>query len=58
MLMGEHHHNIDEKNRLVVPSKFRTDLGKEFVITRGLEKCLFVYPKADWENIVNNKINN
>ena len=53
MLMGEHHHNIDEKNRLVVPSKFRTDLGKEFVITRGLEKCLFVYPKADWENIVN-----
>ena len=52
MLMGEHHHNVDEKNRLVIPSKFRAELGKEFIITRGLEKCLFVYPKEAWEKIV------
>ena len=52
MLMGEHHHNIDEKNRLVIPSKFRTELGVEFVITRGLDKCLFIYPSKEWENIV------
>ena len=52
MLMGEYHHNIDEKNRLIIPSKFRNDLGSTFVITRGLEKCLFVYSLKEWENIV------
>lgn len=53
MLMGEYHHNIDEKNRLIIPSKFRNELGSTFVITRGLEKCLFVYSLKEWENIVN-----
>ncbi len=53
MLMGEYHHNIDEKNRLIIPSKFRFDIGEKFVITRGLEKCLFVYSLPEWENIVN-----
>ena len=53
MLMGEYHHNIDEKNRLIIPSKFRNELGSTFVITRGLEKCLFVYSLSEWENIVN-----
>ena len=53
MLMGEYHHNIDEKNRLIIPSKFRFDLGEKFVITRGLEKCLFVYSLTEWESIVN-----
>ena len=52
MLMGEYHHNIDEKNRLIIPSKFRFDLGEKFVITRGLEKCLFVYSLSEWESIV------
>lgn len=52
MLMGEYHHNIDEKNRLVIPSKFRSELGSEFVITRGLDKCLFVYPRPAWEKII------
>ena len=52
MLMGEYHHNIDEKNRLIIPSKFRNELGEKFVITRGLENCLFVYSYAEWENIV------
>lgn len=56
MLMGEFHHNIDDKNRLVLPSKFRDELGDKFVITRGLEKCLFVYSLNEWNKIVN-KIN-
>jgi MraZ protein len=50
--MGEFHHNIDDKARLVMPSKFREELGDEFVITRGLEGCLFVYSKQEWENLV------
>ena len=52
MLMGEYHHSIDEKNRLIIPSKFRGELGEKFVITRGLENCLFVYSLVEWENIV------
>ena len=52
MLMGEYHHSIDEKNRLIIPSKFRKELGDKFIITRGLEKCLFVYPMEEWNNIV------
>ena len=52
MLMGEFHHNIDEKGRLVIPTKFRDELGYKFVITRGLEKCLYVYSMDEWNNIV------
>lgn len=53
MFMGEHHHNIDDKNRLIIPSKFREDLGEEFIVTRGIENCLFVYSKEEWQKIVN-----
>jgi len=53
MLMGEYHHNIDEKNRLIIPSKFRNEIGDNFVITRGLENCLFIYSNEEWNNIVN-----
>ena len=53
MLMGEYHHNIDEKGRIIIPSKFRDELVSEFVVTKGLEGCLFVYPKNEWGNIVN-----
>ena len=52
MFMGEHHHNIDDKNRLIIPSKFREELGDEFIITRGIENCLFVYAKEEWQKIV------
>ena len=52
MFMGEFHHNIDEKGRLVMPTKFRNSLGEKFIITRGLEKCLYVYTWAEWNNIV------
>jgi MraZ protein len=51
--MGEFHHNIDEKGRLIIPSKFRNDLGKKFIITRGIEKCIFVYSLDEWNNMVN-----
>lgn len=50
--MGEYHHSIDEKGRIIIPSKFRYDLGESFIVTRGLDGCLFIYPKSEWENIV------
>ena len=53
MLMGEFHHNIDDKGRLIIPAKFRYELGEKFVITRGLDKCLFVYSYNEWEKIIN-----
>ena len=52
MLIGEYHHNIDEKGRLIIPSKFRDEIGKEFIVTRGLDGCLFIYAKKEWEKIV------
>ncbi|MDD3392574.1 MAG: division/cell wall cluster transcriptional repressor MraZ [Bacilli bacterium] len=52
MFMGEYHHTIDDKNRITIPSKIRDELGENFVITRGLDNCLFVYPKKEWDNII------
>ena len=52
MLMGEYHHNIDEKSRLIIPAKFRSELGERFVITKGLDKCLFVYSESEWNKLV------
>ena len=51
MLMGEFHHNIDDKGRLIIPAKFRADLGEQFIVTRGIDSCLFVYPLAEWNNV-------
>ncbi len=51
MFIGEYEHIIDSKKRLAMPSKFRNELGKEVVITRGLDKCLFVYPMKVWEEL-------
>ena len=53
MLIGEFHHNIDDKGRIVIPTKYREELGNEFIITRGIEKCLYVYSYPEWEKIVN-----
>lgn len=53
MFIGEYHHNIDEKNRLIMPSKFREVLGDSFIVTRGMDSCLFVYPKESWDNLTN-----
>lgn len=52
MLLGEFHHNIDEKGRLVIPTKFREELGNDFVISKGIEKCLYVYSNTEWEKLV------
>lgn len=49
MFIGEYQHNIDEKGRLAVPIKFREQLAKGAVVTRGLDNCLFLYPQKDWE---------
>ncbi|MEW9676570.1 division/cell wall cluster transcriptional repressor MraZ [Lentibacillus sp. L22] len=49
MFMGEFQHNIDTKGRIIVPAKFREELGDSFVITRGLDKCLFAYPMNEWK---------
>ena len=52
MLMGEFHHNIDDKGRLVIPTKYREEIGESFVITRGLEKCLYAYSLEEWDKLV------
>ncbi len=57
MFMGEFHHSIDDKGRLILPAKFREDLGDNFIITRGLEECLFIYSIGEWEKITH-KLNN
>lgn len=51
MFMGEYQHSIDDKGRLIIPAKFRDGLGASFVVTRGLDNCLFVYPQSEWENL-------
>lgn len=49
MLLGEYNHNIDEKGRVSVPAKFREDLGASFIVTKGLDNCLFAYSKEEWQ---------
>jgi MraZ protein len=51
MLIGEYLHTIDQKNRLSVPSKFRKELGRIVVVSRGLDKCLFLYPEDAWKKL-------
>ena len=52
MFMGEYHQKIDDKGRLTIPAKIREEVGNNFIVTRGLDGCLFVYPKTTWEGIV------
>lgn len=49
MFIGEYQHSLDNKGRLIIPAKFRDDLGDVFIITKGLDNCLFVYPKSEWK---------
>ena len=51
MFLGEYQHNIDPKGRLIIPSKFRELLGEHFVLTKGLDGCLFVYPMEGWNEL-------
>ena len=55
-LKGEYSHNIDPKGRLIIPAKLRDGLGEHFVITKGMENCLYVYPEAEW-NAFEEKLN-
>ena len=50
MFMGEYNHTIDPKGRLIIPAKFREALGDEFVVTKCLDGCLFVYANTEWNN--------
>lgn len=51
MFMGEYRHSIDDKGRLIIPARFRAELGEAFILTRGLDHCLFVYPMEEWRQI-------
>ena len=51
MFMGEYNHSVDAKGRMIVPSKFREQLGNEFVVTKGLDGCLFAYSHEEWQRI-------
>lgn len=49
MFIGEYNHTIDAKGRLIIPSKFREVLGDEFVVTKGMDGCLFVFDNPEWQ---------
>ena len=49
MFMGEYNHTIDAKGRLIIPAKFREVLGDEFVVTKGMDVCLFVFDNSEWQ---------
>lgn len=51
MLIGEYTHTIDNKKRLAVPAKMRKELGEGAILTRGLDKCLFLYPMKEWQKL-------
>ncbi len=51
MFIGEYQHSIDSKGRIIIPSKFREALGYKFILTKGLDNCLFIYPMNEWDNL-------
>ena len=53
MFLGQYEHSLDKKSRIIMPSSFREELGDTFVITFGLDKCLFVYPMEEWKKLAN-----
>jgi len=50
MFIGEYQHTIDPKGRVIMPAKFRDGLGDKFIITKGLDNCLFVFPQEEWQS--------
>ncbi len=56
MLLGEHEHTIDDKNRLTLPAKFRKAFAEGIVVTRGLDDCLYAYAPADWARLVESRL--
>ena len=51
MFLGEYFHTFDTKNRISIPSKFRKALGRSIVLTRGVDRCLYLYPRKAWERV-------
>ncbi|WP_297963262.1 division/cell wall cluster transcriptional repressor MraZ [uncultured Anaerovibrio sp.] len=51
MLMGEYNHSLDAKGRVILPADFRSEMGDSFIITKGLDSCLFIYPQSEWEQL-------
>lgn len=49
VFLGEHQHIVDKKGRLIIPSSFREGLGEKFILTKGLDTCLFIYPMDEWK---------
>lgn len=51
MFLGEYQHSLDEKGRVTIPAKFREGIGYKFVVTKGLDNCIFLYPRDEWQLI-------
>jgi len=51
VFLGVHSHTLDDKGRVMIPSRFREELGERFIITRGLDHCLFVFPTPEWQKL-------
>ena len=56
MLVGEYEHSIDDKNRLTLPAKFRQALAGGVVVTRGMDGCLYVYARENWDELVDRRL--
>src|SRR3954451_807984 len=56
MLLGEHEHTIDDKNRLTLPARFRQAFAEGIVVTRGMDGCLFAYAREDWDHLVQGRL--
>ena len=56
MLLGTHEHTIDDKNRLTLPAKFRQAFADGVILTRGIERCLYAYPRSEWEANVQSRL--
>lgn len=52
MFMSEYNHSLDAKGRLIIPAKYREELGNEFIVTKGLKDCLWVFPLSGWETFM------
>jgi len=56
MLLGEHEHTIDDKNRLTLPARIRPHFAGGIVVTRGMDGCLFAYTREDWSHLVDTRL--
>ena len=54
MFLGEYQHSLDNKGRITIPARFREELGETFIVTKGLDNCLFVYPLSEWKTVEQN----